>query len=81
MTITSSIDAMFKRKRGRPPKNRVIEVINTFFVSFFRRDQSTTKHLLNTVFKQNKYALHKTQFTILSPRGQIIFVCVEKCRN
>lgn len=27
MTMTTSIDAMFKRKRGRPPKNRVIEVI------------------------------------------------------
>ena len=26
MTLTTSIDAMFKRKRGRPPKNRVIEV-------------------------------------------------------
>ena len=26
MTMTTSIDAMFKRKRGRPPKNRVIEV-------------------------------------------------------
>jgi hypothetical protein len=26
MTCTTSIDAMFKRKRGRPPKNRVIEV-------------------------------------------------------
>ena len=26
MTQTNSIDAMFKRKRGRPPKNRVIEV-------------------------------------------------------
>ena len=26
MTQTTSIDAMFKRKRGRPPKNRVVEV-------------------------------------------------------
>ena len=26
MTMTNNIDAMFKRKRGRPPKNRVIEV-------------------------------------------------------
>ena len=26
MTLTTSIDAMFKRKRGRPPKNRVVEV-------------------------------------------------------
>ena len=26
MTLSTSIDAMFKRKRGRPPKNRVIEV-------------------------------------------------------
>ena len=26
MTMATSIDAMFKRKRGRPPKNRVIEV-------------------------------------------------------
>lgn len=30
MTMTTSIDAMFKRKRGRPPKNRVIEVIIIF---------------------------------------------------
>ena len=26
MTMTTNIDTMFKRKRGRPPKNRVIEV-------------------------------------------------------
>lgn len=26
MTWTTSMDGMFKRKRGRPPKNRVIEV-------------------------------------------------------
>ena len=26
MTMTTSIDTMFKRKRGRPPKNRVVEV-------------------------------------------------------
>ena len=30
MTLTTSIDAMFKRKRGRPPKNRVIEVRKKF---------------------------------------------------
>ena len=29
MTMTTNIDAMFKRKRGRPPKNRVIEVGDT----------------------------------------------------
>lgn len=28
MTMTTSIDTMFKRKRGRPPKNRVVEVSN-----------------------------------------------------
>eukprot|EP00095_Tigriopus_kingsejongensis_P007059 maker-scaffold146_size311726-snap-gene-2.24 protein:Tk07059 transcript:maker-scaffold146_size311726-snap-gene-2.24-mRNA-1 annotation:"transcription factor castor" len=28
MTMSTSIDAMFKRKRGRPPKNRVVEVWN-----------------------------------------------------
>ena len=26
MTLSTSLDAMFKRKRGRPPKNRVVEV-------------------------------------------------------
>ena len=31
MTLTNSIDAMFKRKRGRPPKNRVIEVRTLIF--------------------------------------------------
>ena len=31
MIMTTSIDAMFKRKRGRPPKNRVIEVSPSFF--------------------------------------------------
>ena len=34
MTMTTSIDAMFKRKRGRPPKNRVIEVINGLLSHF-----------------------------------------------
>lgn len=26
VTAVTSIDSMFKRKRGRPPKNRIIEV-------------------------------------------------------
>jgi hypothetical protein len=26
--LATSIDGMFRRKRGRPPKNRVIEVSN-----------------------------------------------------
>ena len=34
MTLTNSIDAMFKRKRGRPPKNRVIEVRTNFKGTF-----------------------------------------------
>ena len=33
LTTASSIDAMFKRKRGRPPKNRIIEV-TAFFRAF-----------------------------------------------
>ena len=32
MTLSTSLDAMFKRKRGRPPKNRVVEV--QYFLSF-----------------------------------------------
>ena len=28
MTLSTSLDAMFKRKRGRPPKNRVVEVMD-----------------------------------------------------
>jgi len=31
MTMTTNIDTMFKRKRGRPPKNRVIEVFDKHF--------------------------------------------------
>ena len=26
MTLSTNLDSMFKRKRGRPPKNRVVEV-------------------------------------------------------
>jgi hypothetical protein len=32
MTLTNNLDAMFKRKRGRPPKNRVVEVRNNFYM-------------------------------------------------
>jgi hypothetical protein len=32
MSLATSIDGMFRRKRGRPPKNRVIEV--SFFLAF-----------------------------------------------
>ncbi len=35
-TQTTSIDAMFKRKRGRPPKNRVVEVRKTIMWIFLR---------------------------------------------
>ena len=75
MTLTTSIDAMFKRKRGRPPKNRVIEVRNTFCfeiegISFWKQ------HFYWMFLRQNK-----TWLTISSPREQRIFVCVEKCRN
>ena len=40
MTLTNSIDAMFKRKRGRPPKNRVIEVRTDFNGIFHAMGQS-----------------------------------------
>ncbi|XP_059479543.1 zinc finger protein castor homolog 1-like isoform X3 [Neocloeon triangulifer] len=33
MSLATSIDGMFRRKRGRPPKNRVIEVWNDCFQS------------------------------------------------
>ena len=33
MTLSTSLDAMFKRKRGRPPKNRVVEVTKFFMKS------------------------------------------------
>ena len=34
MTLSTSLDAMFKRKRGRPPKNRVVEVCKfSYFTS------------------------------------------------
>ncbi len=36
MTMTTNIDAMFKRKRGRPPKNRVIEVSIFLFEHYGR---------------------------------------------
>ena len=71
MTLTTSIDAMFKRKRGRPPKNRVIEVRNTFYFVILEGISFWKRHLLNVL----------TWLTILSPRRQRIFVCVEKCRN
>ena len=40
MTLSTSLDAMFKRKRGRPPKNRVVEVREFSY---------------NTLIKKSKY--------------------------
>lgn len=34
--LSSSIDGMFCRKRGRPPKNRVIEVWNDYVSKFHK---------------------------------------------
>ena len=34
MTQATSIDTIFKRKRGRPPKNRVVEVRNNNFLLY-----------------------------------------------
>ena len=34
MTLSTSLDAMFKRKRGRPPKNRVVEVCKFSYFAF-----------------------------------------------
>lgn len=33
--LANSLDAMFRRKRGRPPKNRIIEVWNDNVCIFF----------------------------------------------
>lgn len=35
-----SLDALFRRKRGRPPKNRIIEVSNTIFFFLSNYDPS-----------------------------------------
>jgi hypothetical protein len=45
MTCTTSIDAMFKRKRGRPPKNRVIEV-GALLRSFVSQRPATDKNII-----------------------------------
>lgn len=46
MTMTTNIDAMFKRKRGRPPKNRVIEVmflLRKRFIGSLKESENTLK--------------------------------------
>ena len=37
MTLSTSLDAMFKRKRGRPPKNRVVEVSKFSYFTFIKK--------------------------------------------
>ena len=37
MTLSTSLDAMFKRKRGRPPKNRVVEVSKLSHFTFIKK--------------------------------------------
>ena len=53
MTMTTSIDAMFKRKRGRPPKNRVIEVRHSI-----KRDN------IIKIFQNNKESLQLGQISL-----------------
>ena len=38
MTLSTSLDAMFKRKRGRPPKNRVVEVCKFSYFTFIKKN-------------------------------------------
>ena len=39
MTLSTSLDAMFKRKRGRPPKNRVVEVSKLSYFTFIKKNK------------------------------------------
>ena len=42
MTLSTNLDSMFKRKRGRPPKNRVVEVKS--ISNFHFQKQNSTPH-------------------------------------
>ena len=53
MTMTTNIDTMFKRKRGRPPKNRVIEVSIYFNLCVRKRFIVTFLELKLPYFRQN----------------------------
>ena len=48
MTLSTSLDAMFKRKRGRPPKNRVVEVSKFSYFTFIKKQRT---NLLLPLFK------------------------------
>ena len=53
MTMTTNIDTMFKRKRGRPPKNRVIEVSIYFNLCVRKRFIVTFLGVKLPYFQQN----------------------------
>ncbi|KAE8750785.1 hypothetical protein FOCC_FOCC002495 [Frankliniella occidentalis] len=54
MHLASSIDAMFRRKRGRPPKNRVIEVWNDYMSGPPGSSMPDTPQAIFTSFKLPK---------------------------
>ncbi|KAK3922303.1 Zinc finger protein castor-like protein 1, partial [Frankliniella fusca] len=54
MHLASSIDAMFRRKRGRPPKNRVIEVWNDYMSGPAGSCMPDTPQAIFTSFKLPK---------------------------
>ncbi|QQP49881.1 Uncharacterized protein FKW44_010696, partial [Caligus rogercresseyi] len=60
MTQTTNVDTMFKRKRGRPPKNRVVEVRNIISPSF-----DVCPLCLSSCFS-NSYSLFLSLFFFLS---------------
>ena len=49
MTLSTSLDAMFKRKRGRPPKNRVVEVIYLLII-FYNYNSYHFKFFAKAIF-------------------------------
>ena len=49
MTLSTSLDAMFKRKRGRPPKNRVVEVSKISYFTLIKK-QIVDRFLNFTLF-------------------------------
>lgn len=67
----TSIDGLFNRKRGRPPKNRIVEVYGNVGILFLSHTFNYVFHKIDNCFRYKRKIVHKPFLQVLNLRKMV----------